>query len=46
MNYRYLVGTGRVYKHRESQGVASDIDLDVASLVHMVDSVVARADRR
>jgi capsular polysaccharide biosynthesis protein len=46
MNYRYLVGSGRVLKHRESLGVASDIDLELASLIQMVDSVVARADRR
>jgi capsular polysaccharide biosynthesis protein len=46
MNYRYFVGSGRVHKHRESRGVASDIDLDLASLIQMVDSVLARADRR
>jgi capsular polysaccharide biosynthesis protein len=46
MNYRYLVGSGRVLRHRESQGVASDIELDLASLIQMVESVVARADRR
>lgn len=36
LRYRYLVGAGRTLRHRQGQGVASDIQVEVASLIRMI----------
>jgi capsular polysaccharide biosynthesis protein len=41
LRYRYLLGRGRSNKFRDTRGVASDIDLDVGSLVRMVEPLVS-----